>query len=143
MTGTDAVGQDHNPILIDTTAKVTMTLTEAIPGQMTGTTEGITGGVHDAHTQGLIHIILIMTLHIKGHLYTGAHQLTQETTADHALIQPTNQLQQPCTKSSSQSRRPKGKMHTKRNSRVAIDNQQLDFTVQMIIPVIQKKTQTI
>ena len=38
-TGTDAVGLDYNPILTDTTAKVTMTLTEAVPGHITGTTE--------------------------------------------------------------------------------------------------------
>ena len=37
-----------------------------------------------------------MTLHIEGHLHTGAHQLPHEITADHALEQPTNQLRKPC-----------------------------------------------
>ena len=50
-TGTDAVALDHNPILADTTAKVTMTLTEAIPGHITRTTGDITGVLHDTHTQ--------------------------------------------------------------------------------------------
>ena len=38
-TGTDAVGLDHNPIIADTTAKVTMPVTEAVPGHTTGTTD--------------------------------------------------------------------------------------------------------
>ena len=72
-TGTDAVGLDHNPILADTTAKIDMTLTEAIPGHITGTTGDITGVLHNGHTQTLIHIILTMTLHTKDHLHIGAH----------------------------------------------------------------------
>ena len=36
-----------------------------------------------------------MTLHIEAHLYTGAHQLTHDIAADHALIQPTGQLRNP------------------------------------------------
>ena len=42
-TGTDAVGPDHNPIIEDTTAKVNMTPTEAIPGHTTRTTDDIIG----------------------------------------------------------------------------------------------------
>ena len=91
-TGTDAVGLDHNPIIADTAAKVAMTLTKAVQGQITGTTEDITGVIHDAHTQVFIHIVLITTLHIADYLHTGAHQLTQEIEEDHALIPPTNQL---------------------------------------------------
>ena len=49
-TGTDTVGLDHNPIIADTTEKVTMTPAEAIPGHTTGTTDNITGVVHAAHT---------------------------------------------------------------------------------------------
>ena len=60
-TGTDAVGLDHNPIITDTTAKVTMTPTEAIPGHTTGTSDDITGVVHDVHTQVLTHIIFTTT----------------------------------------------------------------------------------
>ena len=63
----------------------------------TGTTEDITGIVYGAHTQVLIHIILIMTLHTADHLHIGALQLTQETTADHALDQATNQTRKPRT----------------------------------------------
>ena len=63
-TGTDAVGLDHNPIITDTTAKVTLTPTDVIPGHTTGTTDDITGVVHDVHTPVLIHI-LIATLHTK------------------------------------------------------------------------------
>ena len=91
-TGTDAIGLDHNPIITDTTAKVAMAPTEAIPGHTTGTTDDITGVVHDAHTQVLIHIILTTTLNTADHLHIGTLQLTPETAVDHAINQPTNQL---------------------------------------------------
>ena len=94
-TGTDAVGLDHNPIITDTTAKVTMTPTEAIPGHTTGITDDITGVVHDTHTKPLAHIVLAMTLHIADHLCIEALQLTPEITADHALNQPTNPPREP------------------------------------------------
>ena len=96
-TGTDAVDLGHNPITADTTAKVTMTPTKAIPGHTIGTIDDITGVVHNAHTQVLIHIILTMTLHTTDHLHIGALQLTPETAADHTLDQPTNQLRKPHT----------------------------------------------
>ena len=96
-TGTDAVGLDHILILTDITAKVTMTPTEAIPGHTTGITDVITGVVHDAHTQTLIHIFSAMTLHIADHLHIEDLQLTLEITADHALNQPTNPPRKPCT----------------------------------------------
>ena len=73
MADTDTVGLDHNPILADTTAKVTMTPTEAVPGHIMETTEDITGVVHANHAQTLIHTVLVATLHIEGHLHTGAH----------------------------------------------------------------------
>ena len=113
--GTDAVGLDHNPILTDITAKVTMTPTEAIPGHTTVTTDDITGVIHDANTQVLIHIILAATLHIAGHLHIGAHQLTPETAADHVLNQPTNPPQKPCTKLHHIPEDHKVKTHTKKN----------------------------
>ena len=91
-TSTDAVGPGHNLIIKDITAKTTMTSTEAILGPTIGTTNDNTGGIYDAHTQVLIHIILPMTLHTTEHLHTGAHQLTQEIVADHTLNQPTGQL---------------------------------------------------
>ena len=96
-TGTDTVGLDHNPIIADTIAKVAMTSTEAVPGNTTGTTDNITGVVHDAHTQVLIHIIHAVTLHTTDHLHIGALQLTPETTADHTLDQPTNWVRKACT----------------------------------------------
>ena len=74
-----------------------MTLTEAIQSQIIGTTDDITGVIHNAHTQVLIHIILIATLHIADHLHTGAHQFSQETAAVHTLNHTTNQLRKPCT----------------------------------------------
>ena len=89
-TGTDAVGLDHNLILTDITAKVAMTPTEAVPGHTTWMTDAITGVVHDAYTQTLIHIILAMTLHITDYLPTEALQLTPEITADYALDHHTN-----------------------------------------------------
>ena len=95
-TGTDAVGLDHNPIIRDTTAKLTMIPTEAIPGHTTGTTDNIIGVVPDTNTQVLIHIILTVTLHTSDHLHIGALQHTPETTSDHALDQPTNQLRKAC-----------------------------------------------
>ena len=75
-TGIDTIGLYYNPILTDTTAKVTMTPTEAVPGHITGTTEDITGVVHNAHTQVFIHIVLAVTPNTADHLHTGAHQLT-------------------------------------------------------------------
>ena len=95
-TGTNTVDPDHNHIIEDTAAKVTITPTKAILGHTIGTGDDITGGIHDAHTQTLIYTILTMTLHIEGHLHTGAHHLTHEITADHALDQPTSQLRKPC-----------------------------------------------
>ena len=91
-TGTNAVDPDHNHIIKETTPKVTITPTEAILGHTTGTADGITGVIHDAHTQTCIYTILAMTLHIEGHLHTGAHQLTQKITADYISDQPTGQL---------------------------------------------------
>ena len=125
-TGTDVIGLDHNLIITDTAAKVAMTLTEAIPSQITGTTENITGVIHDTHTQVLMHIILTMTVHTTNHLHTGAHQLTQEITADHALSQPTGQLRKPHTNLHQGPEEHKVR-HTKRNSRVTIDDPQRDF----------------
>ena len=61
--GTDTVGLDHSPILIDITAKVAMTPTEAIPGHTSGTTDDITGVVHATHIQALIHIVLTVPEH--------------------------------------------------------------------------------
>ena len=71
--------------------------TEPIPGHTKGTTDDITGVVHNAHSQVLIHIILAMTLHTTDRLHIGALQLTPETTADHALDQSKNQLRKACT----------------------------------------------
>ena len=95
--GIDAVGLDHNPISTDTTAEVALTPTEAIPGHITGIAEDITGVLHDAHTQVLIHIILAMTPHITDHLHTEALQLTLEIAADYTHNQPANPPRKPCT----------------------------------------------
>ena len=83
-TGTNAVDQDHNNIIKDTTAKDAIIPTEAILGCTIGTADDITEVIHDIHTQILIFPILSMTLHIEGHLHIGAHQLTHGITADHA-----------------------------------------------------------
>ena len=85
MADTDAVGLDHNPILTDTAAKVTMTPTEAIPSYVIGTTKDFTGVVHADHIQVLIHTILTTTLYNEDNLHAGAYQPTQETAVDHAL----------------------------------------------------------
>ena len=87
-THTNAVDPDHNHIIEDTAAKVTITPTEAILGHTIGTPDDITGVIHDAHTQTLIYTILTMTFYIEGHLHIGANQLTHEIRADHALNQP-------------------------------------------------------
>ena len=142
-TGKDAVGLDHNPILTDITAKVTMTPTGAVPGHTTGITDVFTGVVHDAHTQTLIHIILSMTLHITDHLPTEALQLTTGITAYHVLNQLTNLP-----------RKPHINLHhipeDHKVNHIPNGIQELQsmthkwtFTVQMTIPVIQKRTQTI
>ena len=52
-TGTDTVDPDHDHIIKDTTAKVTITPTEVIPGHTTGTTDDITRVIHDAILQYL------------------------------------------------------------------------------------------
>ena len=84
-----------------------------------------------------------MTLHINNHLHTGAPQPTQETAAAHILNQPTNQLRKPCIKLHHIPEDPKA-IHTQKEIQ---ESQQMiykwTFTVQMIIPVVQKKTQTI
>ena len=71
--------------------------TETIPGHTTGITYAITGVVHDAHTQVLIHTVLTVTLHITDHLHIGALQLIPGIAADHALNQPTNPPRKPHT----------------------------------------------
>ena len=91
-TGTNAADRDHNHIIKDTTAKVTIIPTKAVLGHTIGTADIITGIIHDTHTQMLISTILAMILHIEGHLQTEAHQLTHKITADHTLNQPTGQL---------------------------------------------------
>ena len=76
----------------------------------------------------LIHIVLTTTLHIKDYLHIGALQLTPEITADHTLKCPTNWLGKPrINLHSSHSRRSQGKTYTKKNSRVTIDDPQMDF----------------
>ena len=95
MTDTDGVGLDHNPILTDTAATVTMIPTEAAPGHITGTPGDITGVFHNVYTLECIHTILTTTLHIDGHLYTRTHQHPHEIAADHALNWPTGQLRKP------------------------------------------------
>ena len=94
-TGTNAVDPDHNCIIKDTTANVAITPTEAILGHTIVTENTITEVIHNAHTQTFIYTILTMTPLIEGHLHTGAHQLTHEIAADHALNQPTGQLRKP------------------------------------------------
>ena len=68
-----------------------------------------------------------MTPHTADYLCTGAHQLTQETTEDHALNQPTNQLGKVYTNLYHNPEDPKLKTHTERNSGVTIYNPQMDF----------------
>ena len=126
-TDTNAVDPDHNHIIKDNAAKVTITPTEAILGHTIGTTADITGVVHADHAQTLIHTILTMTPHIKGHLPTGAHQLTHKIAADHALDQHTAQLRKPHIRIHHIPEDPKVTTHTKRNSRVTIDDPQTDF----------------
>ena len=94
-TDTNAVDPDNNHTIEDTTAIVAIIPKEAILCHTIGTTDNITEVVHDTQTQILISNILAATLHIEGHLYIGAHQLTHGITADHALNQPTGQLRKP------------------------------------------------
>ena len=88
------VGLVHNPILTDTTATAAMIPTKDAPGHIVGTAENITGVLHN--TQILISTILAASLHVEGHLLTEAPWLTHVIVADHALDQPTGQLQKPC-----------------------------------------------
>ena len=52
-TGTNAVDPDHNHIIKNTTAKVTITPTEAILDHTIGTADDITRVIHNTHTQTL------------------------------------------------------------------------------------------
>ena len=97
-TSTDVVGLDHNPILTDTTAEATVTPTEAIPGDTTGTADAITGVLPSTHTQMPIHIALAMTPHFRDHPCTDTLQPTLETAADHDLNQHIHQPRRPHTK---------------------------------------------
>ena len=139
-TGTIAVDPDHNHIIKDTTAKVTISPIEAILGHSTGTVDDITGVIHDTHTQMLISTVLAVILYREGHLYTEAHQLTHEITADHTLDQPTGQLKGHCIRLHHIPEAPKI-IHTLDEIQEIIHN--WTFTVQMTIPVVQKKTPTI
>ena len=94
-TGTNAVDPDHNHIIKDTTAKVTIIPTEAVLGHIMGTEDDITEVIHDAHTQILISTILAKTPHIEGHLHIGVHQFTHGIAADHTPDQHTGQLRKP------------------------------------------------
>ena len=91
-TGANAVDPDHNHITKETTAKVTITSTEAILGHTIGTTGVTTGVVCASHAQTLMPTILATTSHINGHHHTGAHQLTHKITADHTLNKHPGQL---------------------------------------------------
>ena len=53
MTGIDVVGLNHDPTIADTTVPVDMIPSGAIQGHTTGTTEDITGVVHNAQTKYL------------------------------------------------------------------------------------------
>ena len=53
-TDTNTVDPDHNHIIKDTTAKVTIIPTEAILGHAIGTADDITGVIHYPHSQTLI-----------------------------------------------------------------------------------------
>ena len=125
-TGKNAIDPDHNNIIKETTVKVATTPTEATLGHTIGTTGDTTGVVCIDHAQALIHTILTAAPHIKGHLCTGAHQLTQEITADQPLDQHTGQLRKPHFRIHHIPKDLKV-THTKRNPRVKKDDPQMDF----------------
>ena len=126
-TGTDVVSLGLNTILTDITARAIMTPTEAIHSHTTGITDDITGVVHDAHTQPLTHIILAMTLH---HHRSSTHKSSSASSRDcsrshsQSAYKPTKKTSH---QYSSHSRRSQGTTHTKRNSRVTIDDTQMDY----------------
>ena len=59
-TGKDAVDPGPNQIMEDVTGKVTIIPTEGILGHTIGTTDDITGVIHDTHIPTLIQTILTM-----------------------------------------------------------------------------------
>ena len=124
--GTDAVDPVQNPILKDTTVEATMTPTETIPGHTTGTAEDITGVLPISHAQMPINITLAMTPHIGDHYHTEVLQLTLETAADHNL---NKHIKQPRRLHTKIHHDPGNStvLHTARNSRVTIDDPQMDF----------------
>ena len=80
-TGTDTVGLDHNPIITDTTAKVAMIPTEAIPGHTTGTTDDITGVVHTClHSSTYTHHSHCDTPHCR----SSSHRSSSAYSRDHS-----------------------------------------------------------
>ena len=78
-----------------------------------------------------------MTLHTADHLHIGAHQLTQEIAADHALNQPTGQLRKPCTNLHQNTEDPKVKHILKGIQESQQMIHKWTFMVLMTIPVIQ------
>ena len=81
----------------------------------------------NTHNHMPIHIALTMTPHIGDHPYTEALQLTLETAADHSLDQHINEPRRPHTKIHHDPGKSHSTTHTKRNSRVTIDDSQMDF----------------
>ena len=104
-----------------------MTPTEAIPGHTTEITDDITEVVHDANTHPLMHLVLAATLHFTDYLDIEALQLPPEITTNHTLNQHTKPTRKSSHQSSSHSWKPQAKMHTERNSRVTIDDPQMDY----------------
>ena len=103
-----------------------MTPIEAIPGHTTGTTDDITGVVCDAHTQPLTHHSCHDTPHHRSSSHRSSSTYSRDCSRSHS-----QSAYKPAKKGSHQSlsqfRRPLGKAHTERNSRVTIDDPQMDF----------------
>ena len=125
-TGIDAVGLDCSPIPADTTSEATVIPTETVQSHITGITNVIMGVLHDAHVLVIIHIIHAVTLHLTDHLHTEGLQITLEITADYAPDQPTNQPENSHINLHHILEDHKVK-HTPKNSRVTIDDPQMDF----------------
>ena len=123
---TDAVGPDHYPILRDTIAEAAMT-PDTVPGHITGTVATITEVLPSAHTPMPIHVALTKTPHIGDHLCTGSSSAYSRDCSRSQFQSAYKPARKTLHQHSSQSRKSHCNTYTKQNSRVTINDPQLDF----------------
>ena len=102
-----------------------MIATEAIPGHIIETVDIIIGVLQDTLT--LVLIVPTVTSHITDLLQTGVHQLTLGTRTEDNSCSIYKPSKKAIHESSMHPSRTQDKLHDKRNPRVMIDDQHMDF----------------